>query len=91
MPDPARAVIMRPVNTGASSCASEMPDGRADEALLLEDSQRGDRLLRGDRAREESDQHDDRQRADADELHLLEEQAQAERPPKQPAHRAARA
>ena len=25
MPDPARAVIMRPVNTGASSCASEMP------------------------------------------------------------------
>ena len=25
MPEPARAVIIRPVNTGASSCASEMP------------------------------------------------------------------
>ena len=50
--------------------------GRADEALLIEDAQRRDRLLRGDRARKESDQHDDRQRADADELHLIEEQAQ---------------
>ena len=56
MPDPARAVIMSAVNTGASSCASEMPDGRADEALLIEDAQRGDRLLRGDGAREEADQ-----------------------------------
>ena len=54
-------------------------DGRADEALLVEDAQRRDRLLCGHRARKEADQHDDRQRSDAHELHLLEEQAQAER------------
>ena len=60
------------------------PDGRADEALLIEDAQRRDRLLRGDGAREESDQQNDGKRPDAHELHLLEEQPQAERGPHQP-------
>ena len=85
MPEPARAVIMSAVNTGASSCASEMPTVAPTKRSWLKMRSAVIACCADDRAREEADQHDDGQRPDADELHLLEEQPQPERPAEQAA------
>ena len=89
MPAPARAATTIEVNTGASSRVTRDAERGADEALGAELPQRRGQLQREDHADEQADHRHDQERLHADELHRLEEHADAKRPLEQPAHRRA--